>query len=161
MVSAGPIHAASVRASIVAADPEQTLRPRDVALARLSDALLAHLAGDELVVCEHAAEILAAGSPLIWTLEQELLTCLVCAMSMTADLEVNAPTSHCSTCNRQRPYELRHAAVAVGPVLVYADICRRCRRLQQDPPYDGVRAAEIVTTRLKVLLDPTPGGEAA
>jgi hypothetical protein len=76
---------------------------------------------------------------------------------MQQDLHNN----RCATCDRQRSYALRQVIVAVGPVLIYAAICRRCRRLQQDPAYDAVGAATRVCAHLAPLLDPPSGGDAA
>lgn len=158
-----PIRMASMRAGVLAADPEHMLYPRDVALARLSDALLAHLdAMASLSVCEHAAEWLQAGAPLFWSPELVPLVCLPCLLDATNQLEQDAPNNRCDTCDRPpRSYRLQTVIAAVGPVAVYALRCRRCRPLQQDPPYDAVSAGVRVTAHLEQLLGQSPGPEAA
>lgn len=158
-----PILVASMRAAVVASDPEYMLRDRDVALARLSKALLAHLSSvPSLNVCRHAADQLGAGAPLAWAPEQLAINCLPCLFEATVALVQQDPhNNRCATCDRSRSYELRQVIVAAGPVLIYAAICRRCRRLQQDPPYDAVGAAVRVCAHLASLLHPSPGGDAA
>lgn len=156
------VREASRRAALTVG-PESRLHTHDVALARIVDALLVHLEStDSPAVCTHAIDWLGTGFPLWWAPGAPAVACGPCRGATPAGRWVaEQPDGPCFICGRRRSYKLWQAAVPLGPIVVFAGVCRRCRPKRYEPPYAAVDAAARVCAYLEPLLSSSPGPEAA